>query len=213
MKRFHVITLFPESIEPYLTASVVGRAVKDKKISIQFYNPRDFSDKKFRHIDKRPYGGGPGMVIEPLPVLKAVERAGRGRKLKVIFFSPSGKQFDSKMAQKLARERRDIVFIAGHYEGIDARVEKILRAESLSVGPYVLTGGELPAALVIDAVVRHVPGVLGNEISVEEHRVASPDVYTRPEVLVYKKKKYRVPGVLLSGNHAKIEEWKQSRKK
>jgi tRNA (guanine37-N1)-methyltransferase len=213
MKRFHIITLFPEAIKPYVTSSILGRAIADRKLSVRFYNPRDFAENRFRHIDKRPYGGGPGMVIEALPVLKAVDKARGKRKTTILFFSPSGKTFDAGMAQKLARSKGDIVLIAGHYEGIDARVQKILKAQEISVGPYVLTGGELPAATVIDAVSRHLPGILGNASSVEESRVASPEVYTRPEVLKYKNKNHRVPKVLLSGNHALIEKWKGSKKK
>jgi len=207
--RFHIVTLFPESIRPYVESSILGRAQKDKKLSVKFYNPRDFTKDKHFRVDRRPYGGGPGMVLEPLSVLKAVEKAkGKKKKARVLFFSPAGRQFDSAYAKELAESKSDIIMIAGHYEGIDARVETILKAEAVSVGPYVLTGGELPAATVIDAVVRFVPGILGNETSVEERRVASPDVYTRPEVLVYKKKKYHVPKVLLSGNHAEMDKWK-----
>ena len=212
--RFHIITLFPESIRPYVESSILGRAQKDKKLSVKFYNPRSYTKDKHLRVDRRPYGGGPGMVLEPLSVLKAVEKAkGKKRKVRTLFFSPSGRQFDSAYAKELAESKGDIILIAGHYEGIDARVEQILKAEAISVGPYVLTGGELPAATVIDAVVRFVPGILGNETSLEERRVASPDVYTRPEVLIYKKKKYRVPKVLLSGNHAEMDKWKEEQTK
>lgn len=210
--HFHVISLFPESIEPYLSASMIGRAQKDKKIKISYYNPRKFTKDIKDRVDRRPYGGGPGMVLWAEPVLKAVQKAVGKKKAEIIFFSPSGKPFTEGDAKKLST-KKDIVFICGHYEGVDARVKKILKAKSISVGDYVLTGGELPAAIVVDAVSRFVPGVLGRADSLENSRVSSPDVYTRPEVLTWKGKKYRVPKVLLSGNHAQIDLWKKSVKK
>jgi len=157
--------------------------------------------------------GGPGMVLEPTAILKAVEKALRGKKgATKIFFATDGVQFDERMAKQLARKKA-IVLICGRYEGVDARVQKILKAKKVSVGPYVLTGGELPAVTLIDAVSRFVPGVLGKAESLEASRVASPVTYTRPEVLTWKGKKYRVPKVLLSGNHADIESWKISVKR
>jgi tRNA (guanine37-N1)-methyltransferase len=212
MIHFHIVTLFPESIESYFKSSMLKRAQEDKKIKVSLYNPKDFVKSYKERIDRRPYGGGPGMVLAPEFVLKAAEKAlKKAGKATAIFFSPQGDVFDSTMAKALAKKKH-IVMIAGHYEGVDARVEKILKAKRVSVGPYVLTGGELPAAIVVDAVARHVKGVLGDEDSLEENRTASPAVYTRPDVLVWKKKKYSVPEVLKSGNHAKIEEWKQSQR-
>lgn len=208
MIHFHIITLFPDSIESYLHSSIIGRALKEKKAKISFYNPKDFTNDAHARVDRRPYGGGPGMVLEPEAVLRAAKKAIGTRKAEVIFFSPGGKQFDEETAKKLSK-KKDIVCICGHYEGVDARVEKILKAKSMSVGPFVLTGGELPAALIADATLRFVPGVLGKAESLEGARVSAHDVYTRPEVLVWKGKKHRVPKVLLSGNHAKIEEWKK----
>ncbi len=213
--RFHVITLFPETVEPYVTSSILGRAIEDKKMSVKFYNPREFTKDKHRRIDRRPYAGGPGMVIEAEPFLKAVAKAqGRSsqgkqeKRTKTVFFATDGKQFTNTIARKWAKDYDDIIFLCGRYEGIDARVQKITKAEKISIGPVVLTGGEIPAMLVIDAVARQIPGILGSFESVEEERTASPDVYTRPEVLVWKKKKYRVPKVLLGGNHKEIEIWK-----
>jgi tRNA (guanine37-N1)-methyltransferase len=205
--HFHIVSLFPESIEPYLASSIIGRAregiaPKGKKngkplIKVSYYNPKDFSREKYGRVDRRPYGGGPGMVLEPDAMLRAASAALKGKKgAKVIFFSTEGKQFDEEMAKKLAT-KKDIVFISGKYEGVDARVRKILKAEEVSVGPYVLTGGELPAATMIDAIARFVPGVLGKAESLERSRVSSPEVYTRPEVLEWKGKKYGVPKVLL----------------
>lgn len=225
--NFHIITLFPDTFNSYINESILGRAIKDKKIKINFYNPRDFTKDKFRHIDQKPYGGGPGMVIQAEPVIKAIEKAlsktkgkifksglkdKKERQIKIIFFSPSAKKFDTTYAKKIAKKYTDIVLVCGRYEGIDARVKKVFKMENLSVGDYVLTGGELPAMVLVDCISRQVEGVLGNFDSREEERVSSPDVYTRPEVLEYKGKKYKVPKVLLSGDHKKIEEWKIGKK-
>lgn len=218
--RFHVISLFPATIEAYANTSILGRAQEDKKLAVKYYNPRDFTKDKWKRVDKRPYAGGPGMVLEPESILKAVAKA-QGRKsakknkrVKTIFFATDGKQFTNTLARKWAKDYDDIIFICGRYEGVDARVQKITKAEKVSVGPFVLTGGEIPAMIVIDAVSRQIEGVLGSFDSVEEERyqsgnLASPDVYTRPEVLLWKGKKYRVPKVLLGGNHKEIELWKQ----
>lgn len=224
--NFHVITLFPDICKAYTDASVLGRAQKTdkgrgakargKKITVSYYNPRDFTKDKHNKVDDRPYGGGPGMVMQAEPILKAWEKAvGRKknqRKIKTLIMSPRGKTFDKKMAKKLAKQYSDVVLISGRYEGIDARVKKALKAEEVSVGEYVLTGGELPALTILDAVARHVPGVLGASESLEDSRVSSGEMYTRPEVLEYKKKKYRVPTVLVEGDHKKIEAWRTERK-
>jgi len=210
---FHVITLFPDSIVAYLRESIFGRALKAGLVKVNFYNPRDFTKDKHRKVDDRPYGGGPGMVMQAQPILAAAAKArGRKKSVKVIILSPSGKQFTNEYAARLAKKYRNIILISGRYEGIDARVKKILHAEDVSVGPYVLTGGEVPAMVVMDAVSRHLPGVLGESGSIEESRVSSSEMYTRPEVFVHKGKKYRVPKVLSSGDHAKIEDWKKKRK-
>jgi tRNA (guanine37-N1)-methyltransferase len=206
---FHIITLFPEAFESYLDTSIIGRAITDKKIGVKFYNPRDFTKAKWRRIDQRPYGGGPGMVLEAESILKAVSKAVGKKKAELYFFDASGKQFTNTEARVLAKNARDVVFICGRYEGVDARVQKILRAKKVSVGPFTLTGGELPAMVVMDAVSRQIPGVLGTFESIEEERIASSEVYTRPEVLKWKGKSYRVPKVLLSGNHKAIENWKR----
>lgn len=218
--NFHVITLFPDAFRSYLGESILKRAIEDKKIKVKFYNPRDFTSDKNRRIDRKPYGGGPGMVIEALPVIRAIEtalknakRKTQNAKCKIIWFSPSGKQFDTKQAKNIAKKYEHIVLVSGRYEGIDARVKKAFRMEDVSVGPYVLTGGELPAMILVDSVSRQVEGVLGDIASLEETRISSSDVYTRPEVFEHKSKKYRVPKVLLSGDRAKIDEWKINKKK
>ena len=214
---FHVITLFPDSLDSYLKSSIVGRAIQDKKIRVKYYNPRDFTKDKWHRVDQRPYGGGPGMVLEAEAILKAVAKAlkpkTRNRKPTIYFFDRSGKQFTNTDARKVAISKGDLILICGRYEGIDARVQKILKARKISVGPFTLTGGELPAMVVIDSVSRQIPGILGTFESVEEERVSSSEVYTRPEILSWKGKKYRVPKVLLSGNHAEIEKWKLKNRK
>lgn len=210
--HFHIITLFPKAFDSYLKESILKRAIEDKKIKVSFYNPRDFAQDKWARVDRPPYGGGPGMVIQALPVIMAIEKAKRGKKkAKIIFLSPGGKQFDNTYAAKSAKNYKDIVIVSGRYEGIDARVRKAFKMDEVSVGPFVLTGGELPAMMMIDVISRQVKGVLGNFDSVEEKRVASRDVYTRPEVIEHKGKKYRVPKILLSGHHAKIEDWKKKK--
>lgn len=228
--HYHIVTLFPDAFDSYLGESIIKRAIEDKKIKVSLYNPRDFTKDKFkpksrqagsavqqswnRRIDQKPYGGGPGMVIQAEPVLKAVAKA-IGRKdpksIKVIFFSPSGVEFTNDYAEKVSKKYKHIVMICGRYEGIDARVQKILKAEEVSIGPFVLTGGELPAMLVMDVVSRRIPGVLGNIDSLEENRVSASEVYTRPEELKWKGKNYAVPDVLLSGHHQEIEKWKKDR--
>lgn len=229
MMRFHIITLFPEACDAYLNASVLGRARKNKKIAVSYQNPRIFVDNKWGKVDERPYGGGPGMVMQALPVVKAVEKAlkrdfakakkGKSRRV-VIWFSPNGKQFDNREADKLTKFD-DVVLVCGRYEGIDERAKKMLKAQvrtsdvlifkEYAVGKAVYTGGEIPAMAIVDAVTRRIKGVLGKDESVEERRVASPEVYTRPDVIVWKGNKYKVPGVLKTGDHAKIEKWKKGK--
>lgn len=241
--NFYVITLFPEMFDSYLGESILARAIKQKKIKVSFVNPRKFVVGKYRkvwpdgnisqQIDERPYAGGPGMVMMAEPMLKAVEsvvrkihpdkdphpasplvRGKSSRKVKVINFVPSAKKFDTVYAKNVVKKYTDIILICGRYEGIDARLDIILKKnfkkdfDQVSIGDYVLTGGELPAMILIDCISRQVQGVLGNFDSREEERVSSSEIYTRPEELVYKGKSYKVPKVLLSGDHKKIEEWK-----
>lgn len=217
--RFHIITLFPTAFDSYLNESIIGRGITDRKIKVSFYNPRDYSDDKWKRVDQKPYSGGPGMVIQALPTIKAIEKAIKKigkRKYKIVFFSPGGKQFTTEYAKKITKKSKtaitDLILVCGRYEGIDSRVKKVFKMEDISVGPFVLTGGELPAMIFIDCVSRQIEGVLGNFNSLEESRVSSHEVYTRPEVFEYKGKKYKVPKVLLSGNHAEIEKWKLGKK-
>ena len=223
MINFHFVSLFPESFSSYLGESIIARAIKNKIIGVKFYNPRDFVTGKYKKVwpdgkvsaqaDDRPYGGGPGMVLRAEPIIKATKKAiGRKNKVKVIILSPSGKQFTNTEAEKL-KKCKDIVFICGRYEGIDARVKKVLRADEYSVGPYVLTGGELGAMIMMDSISRRISGVLNKLDSLEENRVSTSEVYTRPEIFEIGGKKYSVPKVLLTGNHLEIDKWKKGKNK
>lgn len=232
---FHIITIFPNMFESYLGDSILARAIKEKKIKVKFYNPRDFVRGKLRKvwpdgnisskIDDRPYGGGPGMVMIVDPIIRAWESAMkkstrmRSGRAKTIIFAPGGKKLTTEYAKTSAKKYTDLILICGRYEGIDARVKKITKAEEISVGDYVLTGGEIPAMIVIDTVSRQIPGVLGKIESLEESRVSSGEMYTRPEIYEYpsskfgtgKSRKYKVPKVFLSGNHKDLEEYKKGR--
>ncbi len=216
--RFDVITIFPEIFDSYLNESILKRALKKKLIAVKIWNLRDFSSDKHRKVDDRPYGGGPGMVFKPEPILKAVKKIIPAKNKEgslIVFFSPAGKQFDNKKAAGFAKRRKRLIFVCDRYEGIDFRVKKIIgdlgfKTITLSVGPYVLTGGEIPAMVVIDAVSRQIAGVLGKKESREEERFGPGlPAYTRPAELVAGRKKYRVPKILVSGNHAAIEKWRQ----
>lgn len=214
--QFDIITIFPESLRGYFNSSILGRALKDKKIEINLHNLRDFTQNKHKKTDDKPYGGGPGMVLKAEPILKVIEKINK-LKTKIILFSPSGKQFTQKMAKNWAKKFDNLILICGRYEGIDTRVKKVLKdrlpvskAEEISIGPYILTGGELPAAVIVDAVARQIPNVLGKKESLEEEReVSGFPVYTKPEVFKYQGKKYKVPKVLLSGHHKKIKNWRE----
>lgn len=217
MLTFHLITLFSEACDAYLSASILGRARKEKKIEVKYQNPRDFVENKWGKVDERPYGGGPGMVMSATPVVKAVEkifkaRGGAERRRAVLWFSPSAKQFTNKDADALLKYD-EVILVCGRYEGVDDRARKILKTlatvKEFAVGEAVYTGGEVPALAIVDAITRRIPGVLGKDASVEERRIASSAVYTRPETIEYKKKKYRVPKVLQTGHHAKIDAWRE----
>lgn len=217
MTYFDILTLFPEVIEPYFQSSLLKRAGEKKLISHRVWNPRDFGIGKHRSVDAKPYGGGPGMVLMLEPLLKTLQRLRlkRGdKKTLVILFSAGGRQFRAADAAAYAKKYRRIIMLCGRYEGIDERIVAVMRnlkleIKNLSIGPYVLTGGELPALVVADAVSRHVPGVLGRGESLEETRYgAGLPTYTRPEVFQWKGKRYSVPKVLLSGNHQKIDAWR-----
>ena len=195
--RFHIITIFPEMFDSYLDESIIGRAIKEKKISVKFYNPRDFikaPKNNYRPVDDKPYAGGPGMVMKAEPILRAVEKAistvqkFSKNKILIINFVPSAEKFTTEFAKKVSKKYTDVILICGRYEGIDARVDKILKTKQISIGDYVLTGGEIPAMVLVDCVSRQIEGVLGNFDSRDEERVSSSEVYTRPEMLKYKNK-------------------------
>ena len=232
--KFNIITIFPDIFNSYLNESILKRAQKNKLIDIKIHNLRDFTKDRHKKVDDRPFGGGPGMVFKIEPLVKAilslksrVNPPAGGQKSKIILFTPGGKQFDNKIAKQLAENYDNLILICGRYEGIDARVKKVIydlgfKIQEISIGPYVLTGGELPAMILIDSVSRQISGVLGNIQSLEEGRYGLPvyphtkrscgvGVYTRPEVFVYKNKKYRVPKILLSGDHKKIEKWRNKK--
>lgn len=198
-------------IDAYAGASILGRAQKEKLLKVKTYQLRDTAGNKWGKVDERPYGGGPGMVLRAEPVIKAVQKIMGRKKMKVLVTSAAGKPLTNAYAKKLLKEK-DVVIICGRYEGIDVRAIKALKAEEVSVGPYILTGGEVPAMAIIDCTARQIKGVLGKFESLEESRVASHDIYTRPEVLTVKGKNYKVPKILLSGHRANIDEWKNKKR-
>lgn len=215
---FHILSLFPESLESYLKSSIIKRAQESGALSVQLYNIRDYTTDKHHKADGRPYGGGPGMVMFAEPIIAAIDAIkskikSPNSKIKIVILSPAGKQFSTTVAKSYAKKYDEVILICGHYEGIDARVKKILKAEEVSIGPYVLTGGELPALVLIDSIARQIKGVLGDHDSLEENRISSSEVYTRPELIEHGGKKYKVPKVLLSGHHKEIELWKSKKRK
>ena len=267
--KYFVITLFPNIIDSYVNESIIGRAQEAKIIKVKSYHVREFTKDKHGRTDGKVYGGGPGMVlwVDPIintfeKILKEIEKdnpsslklrrtgatTGQGKKetkinLLVVNFVPSAKVFDNNLAKEYSKKYNYIIFICGRYEGVDARVNDVIKdilknkkseleekgvvlnskIENISIGNFVLTGGELPALSMIDAISRQIKGVLHDNESIEENRIASSEVYARPEI--YEKKftnkktgkkivkKYKVPEVLLSGHHAKIEEWRKNKKK
>ncbi|MEL0630182.1 tRNA (guanosine(37)-N1)-methyltransferase TrmD [Psychromonas aquatilis] len=207
-----VISLFPEMFRAISENGVTGRAIKNNLISIECWNPRDFTHDKHRTVDDRPYGGGPGMLMMVQPLRDAINAAKQsareaGHEAKVIYLSPQGRRLDHQGAQSLSSSDA-LILVAGRYEGVDERIIESLIDEEWSVGDYVLSGGELPAMILMDAVVRFVPGVLGHSQSAEQDSFADGLLdcphYTRPEVLDGK----QVPSVLLSGDHEKIRQWR-----
>ncbi|MBU1871327.1 MAG: tRNA (guanosine(37)-N1)-methyltransferase TrmD [Candidatus Omnitrophica bacterium] len=224
--RIDILTIFPGMFNAVLNESIIKRAQLKEKVKIVLHNIRDFSLDKHCKVDDRPFGGGPGMVMHPEPIFRAVEHAlacasgnkaaarkrrfsrSRGAKRKIILLSPQGKRLDQKSAKKMAKMKQ-IILICGHYEGIDERVKRFLVDEEVSIGDYVLTGGELPAMVFVDCIVRLLPGVLGEKKSLHfesfEGNLLEYPQYTRPANY----KGMQVPQVLLSGDHNKIQEWRK----
>ncbi len=211
MINFYVLTLFPEMIVSGMNNSVIGRAIENGLISLETVDIREYSTDKHLHVDDYPYGGGAGMVMQPEPVYRAFldikEKTGK-KEIRVVYLTPQGKVFKQEMAQEFSKEE-DIIFLCGHYEGIDERVLEMIVTDYVSVGDYVLTGGELPAMVMMDAIARLVPKVLNNDSSAElesfRGNLLEYPQYTRPAEFFGK----RVPEVLLSGHHKNIEKWRR----
>ena len=225
--HYHVLTLFPEMIQMGMETSITGRAIKNELLYLNAVNIREFANNKHNRVDDYPYGGGAGMVMQAEPIYRAYQfveeqimkrkakevevsktQEYKGQKTRVVYLTPQGKVFQQKMAEELAQEE-DVIFLCGHYEGIDERVLEEIVTDYVSIGDYVLTGGELPAMVMMDAIARLVPGVLNNDMSAQtesfsDNLLEHPQ-YTRPEDWRGKK----VPEILLSGHHKKIAEWQK----
>ena len=206
--RFDVITIFPEMFEPVLNGSISKRPREKKKITVRVHDLRAYTKDKHKKVDDRPFGGGPGMVMTPQPFFDAVKKIKGRRKAKVILMSPSGKRLTQKFVRDLVKQK-NLILLCGHYEGVDERVREKIVDESVSIGDYVLTGGEIPAMVLIDCLARLIPGVLGKEASLEdesfEDGLLEYPHYTRPANF----RGIKVPDVLLSGNHSAINKWRK----
>lgn len=212
--RFDIMTLFPEMVMNGLETSIIGRAVKNEILEIEAWNIRDYAFNKHSSVDDYPYGGGAGMLMQAEPVyqtyLAIQEKAAlpEGERPRVIYLSPQGKPFNQKMAEDFAKED-ELVLLCGHYEGIDERVLEEIVTDYVSAGDYVLTGGELPAMMIVDAVSRLIPGVLHNDVSAEfesfQDNLLEYPQYSRPEIWHDR----QVPPILLSGHHANVEKWRR----
>ena len=222
MKKFDVITIFPGIFESFLNESLLARAINKKLISIRAHNLRGWANDAHKTVDDRPYGGGAGMVLKIEPIFRAVKSLSsykvRKVKTRVILLSAKGKQFTQKDARRLAKYNQ-LIFICGRYEGVDERVAQHITDEEISVGPYVLFGGEVPAMTIIEAVSRLIPGVVAKEESIKFESFSDKNAatkeypqYTRPEVFeptIDRKKTWKVPKILLSGDHKKITSWRK----
>lgn len=216
--KFHLISIFPNIFDSYLNESIIKRAVDKKIVRFKIHNLRDYTNDKHKTVDDTPYGGGAGMLmkIEPLykalTAIKKLSKKTNPSKRKIILMSASGKTWDQNLAKKYSK-LDELIFICGRYEGVDARIKHFID-EEISVGDYVLTGGELPALTIIDSITRLIPGVLGNKESIVEESHSEEGVneypqYTRPEIFKAGAKKYPIPKILLSGNHKDIKEWRE----
>jgi len=223
---FDVITIFPDIFKSYFSESIIKRAQEKKLVKINIHNLRDYTSDRHKTVDDKPYGGGPGMVMMVEPIFKAVMALKKSKvqspKSKVILFSPKGKRFDQKMAKRFSKLDR-LIMICGRYEGVDERVAKYIADEEVSIGDYVVTGGEIPTMIVVDAVTRLIPGVIALE-SLKEESFSLKDIkqaretkyeypqYTRPKEFLPRGKAgrgWKTPKILLSGDHKKIEEWRK----
>lgn len=208
--RIHVMTLFPDIFKAYIGESMMKKAVENSILEVELYNIRDFSENKHKKVDDYPFGGGAGMVMTPQPIFSTYEYIVEKYELenpRVIYLSPKGRVFNQKIAKSLSLQN-DIIFLCGHYEGVDQRIIDLIVTDEISIGDYVLTGGELPALVMIDSIARLVPGVLNRSESHEdesfENDLLEYPQYTRPRSF----NGLEVPEVLLSGNHKKIDEWR-----
>ena len=208
MLTFDIITIFPDMFPPVMNESIMKRAQEKRKVRLRVHDLRDYSQDKHRKVDDRPFGGGPGMLMTPQPIFDAVKKIKGRRKARVILTCPGGQPFTQRKAEQLAMER-NLLIVCGHYEGVDERVRTCCVDESLSIGDFVLTGGELPAMMIVDAVVRLIPGVLGKAGSLTDESFQGGLLeyphYTRPAVF----RGMKVPEILLSGHHEKIEDWRR----
>lgn len=233
--QFDILTIFPNLFDPYFNISILKKAQEKKKIKINIHDLRKWTTDKHRTVDDKPYGGGPGMILKVEPILKAVNfiikknKKIKDKERRIILLSAKGKEFTQFKARKLAKFK-EIILICGHYEGVDERVAKYIADEEISIGKYILTGGELPAMVIVDAVSRLIPGVIKNESLKEETfsrnlKFKEYPQYTRPEIIepkkilrslaerFLKKKVWKVPKILLSGHHQKIREWRRKQSK
>lgn len=217
---FHIITIFPQIFSSYFNESILKRAQKSKKIKIKVHDLRQWTRDRHKTVDDAPYGGGAGMVMKAEPIYKALralrKQKTKTRKHEIVLLSAKGKKWNQRMAKKYSK-LDEVVLICGRYEGVDERVKKFINAE-ISIGDYVLTGGEIGAMAIVDSVTRLLPGVLGNAESAKDESHSTPGVleypqYTRPEAFEANGKKHRVPKVLLSGNHSSINRWRKQHKK
>ena len=209
--KIDVLTLFPAMFAGPLDESIIKRARAGGLLDLKIHNLRDWAHDRHKTVDDRPFGGGPGMLLKPEPLFEAIEEL-RRKNTRVILLSPAGRKFDQAIARELAREK-DLLLVTGHYEGFDERVREKLADDELSIGDYVLTNGALPAMVVIDAVTRLLPGVLGDDESSQDesfsHGMLEYPQYTRPAEF----REMRVPDILVSGNHAEIKKWRREQAK
>jgi len=220
--NFHILTIFPDLFDPYLKESIIGKGIKQGRIKVKVYDLRGFTKDKHHKVDDKAYGGGPGMVLKIEPLVLALSKILKGKDKKktlVVLTAPAGKELTNKLGKDWSKKYKNIVFVAGRYEGVDDRLKAVLKnmgfvSQELSIGPYVLTGGELPTLVAIDVISRQIPGILGKKESLEESRYGvGVGTCTRPEVFKYAGKEYKVPKVLISGHHAEIEKWRLKHKK
>ena len=209
--RVDIVTPFPKLLEAFSRESIIKRACEKGIVTIKPWDLRDFTTDKHRTVDDYPYGGGPGMIMKPEPIFNAVDhilKETKGTKPRVIYMSPQGEKYSQELAFKLTKEKH-LIFICGHYRGVDERVIESLVTDEISIGDYILTGGELPAAVVVDSVIRLLPGVLGDSDSAEgdsfNRDMLDHPHYTRPSVF----RDLNVPQVLLSGHHSQVKEWRE----